>query len=108
MTDEEFIARCNSVYVEVFKETLGRVPRDTGNLQMNGIEIQFPEPKTCVISINEEIAPYVFFTNEKWIASKWKCKQNKNEAWWQRIVQYFVEQLAIKLNGVINDKPEND
>lgn len=103
MTDAEFVAKCNEIYIDVFKQITGRVPRDTGNLQMNGIEIQFPEPKTCVISINEEIAPYVFFTNEKWISPKWNGKQNPNEAWWQRIIAYFMEEFAKRLNGVLKE-----
>lgn len=57
-------------------------PIDTGNLRYNSIKYEFVDNKTFKIYVDEEIAPYMPYTNEPWISPKWNGKQNPNEGWW--------------------------
>lgn len=74
-------------------------PKDTGNLAYNAITIQFPTPDTCVIYVDEAIAPYMPYTTYPWLSSKWQGKKNPNEGWWEDAVSYIAEQVNKQLKG---------
>lgn len=77
----------------------GLAPRDTGNLALNAIKIEFPSPDVCVIYVDEDIAPYMPFTTRPWVAPRWHGKKNPNEGWWQAAGELIFEQLAQQLGG---------
>ncbi|MBQ0099308.1 MAG: hypothetical protein KBS91_02035, partial [Firmicutes bacterium] len=52
---------------------------------------------TCNIYINEDIAPYMPFTNEKWVAKRWNGKQNPNEQWFDNAVKFIVDEIRKEL-----------
>lgn len=68
-------------------------PIDTGNLRYNGIRYEFIDNETCRIYVDEEIAPYMPFTNEPWISPKWNGKQNPNEHWFDDTVKEMVDYI---------------
>lgn len=97
MTDADFRKLCN----EIVDELRRQAPRRTGNLADNAIRFEFVG-NTCNIYVDEEIAPYMPYTNEKWLSPKWNGKQNPNEAWWQDTIENkIVKGIAAKVRGVV-------
>jgi hypothetical protein len=76
-------------------------PYDTGNLALNAIKIEFPSPTTCLIYVDESIAPYMPYTTRPWVAPKWKGRKNPNEGWWQAAGELIVEFIARETQGEI-------
>lgn len=76
-------------------------PYDTGNLALNAIKIEFPDPNTCVISVDESIAPYMPYTTFPWLAARWNGKKNPNEGWWEDANKKCMEALAKRIQGVL-------
>lgn len=76
-------------------------PIDTGNLRYNAINYEFLDADTCVIKVSLDIAPYMPYTNEPWLAKRWNGKKNPNEGWWENAVKKVVEYLAQALGGEI-------
>lgn len=73
----------------------------TGNMAFNATKMEFPDPNTCIIYIDERIAPYVPYTNEPWISPKWKGHKNPNEHWFDKSAQWLAEQLAKRVGGTL-------
>lgn len=88
-------------------------PKDTGNLAFNsvvynnngvyGIEFR--------ISIDQNIAPYMVYTNEKWISPRGKenkIPKNLNESWWNRTCEQIINMFERELGGELtqNDTTE--
>ena len=74
----------------------------TGNLAFNAFQYEITKDE-IVIYVNEDIAPYMPYTNEPWLSPYWNGKKNPNEGWWQRFVDEFAHRLAVKLNGSIEE-----
>lgn len=74
-------------------------PIKTGNLRYNSLKVESLGGGTWRVFIDEDIAPYMPFTNEPWTSAKWHGAQNPNEGWWERAVEEFARSLAIALNG---------
>ena len=74
-------------------------PYDTGNLANHAITIEFPQSDTCVIYVDESIAPYMPYTTEPWLSPKWHGKKNPNEGWWQTAVDTVAKQVAKRIKG---------
>lgn len=72
----------------------------TGNLKDNGLRINITQ-REVVIFLDQSKAPYVPYTNEPWVAEKWKGATNPNAGWWERFVEEFAKRLAAKLRGEI-------
>lgn len=97
ISDEDFAAACELAYGEL----LERAPFDTGNLALNAIKIEFPSPQECRIYVDEDIAPYMPYTNEPWIAERWRGAKNPNEGWWNDTCEYLINLMADLLGGEI-------
>lgn len=69
------------------------VPHDTGNLKFNAIMWRW-HGNTFTIYIDEKVAPYVYFTNERWERGR-----NPNERWIDKAVNYIARYIANRLNG---------
>lgn len=93
-------------------------PYDTGNLQSsikydylgNGVWKIYvncgDDPYLKVGKNSRGIAPYMPFTNEKWLSDRWKDKngnmrKNPNEGWWNDACERAIEYARIKLNGEV-------
>ena len=104
MTVERFQAACLYAfrYVQRFivpnPNTRYKPHGSTGNMAFNAFKIEF-RGMTCRAWIDEDIAPYVFYTNEPWTAARWHGKKNPNEGWWDRAVKDFVDKVAEYLDG---------
>lgn len=72
----------------------------TGNLAYNALQYAW-EGTTFHIWIDEEIAPYMVYTNEPWISPRWNGKKNPNEGWWDRLYEDISKRIAQNLNGTI-------
>lgn len=86
-------------FVAILRE---RAPEDTGNLKFNAINyvIAKGEMQQAVIFVEEDIAPYMPYTNEPWISPKWNGEKNPNEKWFNEAVEYAIKTLSAKYNGV--------
>lgn len=101
MTKERF-----TEYVNRFRELLSLLaPRDTGNLAFNSILLEWKSENEVDIYVSEDIAPYMPYTNEPWVADRWNGKQNPNEAWWQNAISQIVEQLNQEFGGTTIEHP---
>lgn len=81
-------------------ETRGKT--STGNMAFNSLRAYVGSQggNLCVyIEMNENIAPYVVYTDKPWISPKWGGKKNPNEGWWERFLEELMRRLAQKLNG---------
>ena len=97
MTKQQFERLC----MQAVQKVRECAPRDTGNLANNGVNYVWEDEKTFVIYVDEDVAPYMPFTNEPWISPKWNGKQNPNEAWWQDAVKIVVETIQRDYKGEV-------
>jgi hypothetical protein len=111
ISDEDFAAACELAY-EQLREL---APYDTGNLALNAIQIEFVSPTECKIRVDEAIAPYMPFTNEKWehkwikmgnfkpgeVVERFRTWDNPNEGWWNRACRFIIEIIADLLGGEV-------
>jgi hypothetical protein len=83
-----------------------KAPFRTGNLALNGIgtvqKIDLVSPVYQVV-IGGEIAPYVVYTNEKWVAEKWGGAINPNENWIQRAIDEAKPTMIQILKAMIDE-----
>lgn len=77
----------------------------TGNLKFNAMKVMH-EADTSRVFVDENIAPYMPYTNEPWISPKWKGAKNPNENWFEKFVKIFAKQLADELGGKLHIKKE--
>lgn len=87
MTAAEFSIFCN----EVFETIRALIPYDTKNMQQNAFTMIQVAPNEYHFYIDEKIAPYVFYTNEPWLAPKWNEKKNPNEHWWNDAILAIIQ-----------------
>lgn len=73
----------------------------TGNLAFNATKIEHTDERTSVIYIDEDIAPYMPYTNEPWISPKWKGHKNPNEGWFDKVAKDLAQHLAQTTSGVV-------
>lgn len=85
-------------FLELFKE---KSPYKTGNLRLNAIRFEYVDAKTFKVYINDVIAPYVYYTNEKWVSPRWNGRQNPNEGWVERAIEETLEELAREYKGKV-------
>lgn len=98
MKNKEFKRLCKLAFNWPVKR---KTPIDTGNLRNNALKLEFSaDGKTCKIWVDESIAYYMPYTNEKWISPKWRGKQNPNQNWWQRA----AERVDAKIVEVIGEE----
>ena len=95
MSPQEFEQAC-LLCVRKLREL---APKKTGNLAFNAIQFQFVDENTCEIYVNEEIAPYMPYTNEPWISPYWGGKKNPNEGWFDRAADTIASLCAQAVKG---------
>lgn len=81
------------------------IPKDKGNLSLNATLIEDEGGGHWLIYISGDgthgIAPYAPFTNEPWLSQRWNGKQNPNEGWWDRFVDFIVNYIQTTLGGEV-------
>ena len=70
-----------------------------GNMAFNAYKYVRTLPQETEVYVDQNIAPYVSYTNEPRISPRWHGKKNPNEGWWQRHADRFAQDLANKLGG---------
>ncbi len=70
----------------------------TGNMAFNALRYIIIG-NVVDIYIDEDVAPYAIYTNDPWLAKRWKGNHNPNEGWWERFCEEFSRRLARKLRG---------
>ena len=90
MTQAEFFSLCKDC------ENMLRVavPGKTGKLRCNAIKLEMTDADTCRIYVDENIAPYMQYTNEPWSHGK-----NPNEGWFDRVADKIARHIAQTLQG---------
>ncbi len=93
----------NTRYVSYYINHYGNKQRgSTGNMAYNALQSRFKTLKTkykAEIYINDKIAPYVYYTNERWLSPRWKGHHNPNEGWVKRGANRVALFVAKELNG---------
>lgn len=93
-----------------------RAPYKTGNLRIDAIKVSFPDAHTCVIYVDESIAPYMKYTNEPWEqrlitmgnfrkgerVTRMRTWDNPHEGWFDKAAQEIAELIAARLHGVLS------
>jgi hypothetical protein len=92
-------------FVKIIKT---KAPYRTGNLRHNAIRYNYIEGQktSSRIYVDEDIAPYMKYTNQPWISKKWNGKQNPNEKWFNKAVEKAVYDLAAKYGGTVKKGDE--
>lgn len=75
------------------------VPKHTGNMRYNATKIENLGGGKWRLYVDENIAPYVPYTNEPWISPKWNGKQNPNEGWFERATHLVANYISSALQG---------
>lgn len=95
MTYKQFVKLCQEC-AEIVKNNS---PIDTGNLRYNAIRLKYESPTKIIITVDEDIAPYMVYTNEPWLSPKWNGKQNPNQYWWNNVIDKVVQHVKDFTNG---------
>ena len=104
MEHAEFVSLCTSCYGYLRSVT----PYDKGNLKYNALQVRWEDQDTCCIYIDDSVAPYMPYTNEPWVAKRWKGAQNPNQYWFDKAAQkvYGSVEHATGVSGKRTDKKE--
>lgn len=103
------------VFLQAVNELRKLAPKDTGNLAYNSIkyrwindhqfEIYVDVGNTSAFVLGEKfdkgVAPYMPFTNEEWISPKWNGKQNPNQDWWNKAIEYIIGFIAKRFGSAV-------
>ncbi len=76
-------------------------PVDTGTLR-DSIKVEKTGKNEYQIKICSPLIDYVVYTNEKWVAPRWKGRENPNEKWIDKAVDFVVSLIASLLDGEIS------
>lgn len=74
-------------------------PIKTGNLRYNAVQVESLNYGVWRIFVNEDIAPYMPYTNEPWTSPRWNGAKNPNEGWWQRETERILTELSGYMSG---------
>lgn len=78
------------------------VPKRTGNMRYNATKVENLGGGKWRLYVDEEIAPYVPYTNEPWISPKWNGKKNPNQGWFERATDLVARYISTLLRGTLN------
>ena len=84
---------------EALRMVKARCPVDTRNLIDHGINLVYKSKTSSEITIGGAKAPYAVYTNEKWVAPRWKGAHNPNENWIDKSVDDIVQRIVIMTGG---------
>lgn len=73
----------------------------SGNMAFNASKLAFISPEKAKIYVDPRIAPYVPYTNERWIAKKWKGHKNPNEGWFERAAKAVVKAVEQRVKEMV-------
>lgn len=111
MTHEDLVS-IGRECVEIIKRMS---PIKTGNLRYNAIRFEMPDERTFKIFVDENIAPYMPYTNEVWrrkiikmgnflpgqVVERMRTWNNPNEGWFDRAVRTAILYVQQRLGGTL-------
>lgn len=90
------------------KDFMRRIcPYDTGKMH-DSIRVEPKSKNEYRIVIGRPPATYAVYTNEEWIAPRWRGRHNPNEKWIDQGVAQFVTDLTAQLRGDLSAKGEQE
>ncbi len=100
---QDVVPNKNTRYVRYYKNHYGNWQRgSTGNMALNALQSRYKPLKKgfkAEIYIDDKIAPYVYYTNERWLSQKWKGHKNPNEGWVLKGANKVALLITKQLNG---------
>lgn len=100
---QDTVPNKNTRYVKYYINTYGNKQRgSTGNMAYNALQSRLKTLKTKYVAeiyIDDKIAPYVYYTNERWLSPKWKGHKNPNENWVMKGANRIALMIANELNA---------
>lgn len=101
---EKLISACIEVVEEIRAEFVPnpktRYKTSTGNMAFNALRYKI-EGNLFTVYVDEQIAPYVWYTIKPWLSPRWHGKKNPNQDWDKIFQEEFMRRLAEKLGGKI-------
>lgn len=95
--------RALSIALQLQRYMRSICPYDTGNMH-DTIHHDIINANECTVTIGGEDAPYAVYTNERWIAPRWRGRDNPNEKWIDSGVHTFAILLAQQLKGDLSTR----
>lgn len=94
-------ARQESIIKNIVAYFRWRAPKDTHNLERNGIRFEYKGNGVWEIWADESIAPYMKYTNENWgqFHPPLLGKKNPNESWWDEACEHAIQMFCDALKG---------
>ena len=77
-----------------------RYKTSTGNMAFNALKYDIQGDEFTVY-IDEQIAPYVWYTIKPWLSPRWNGKKNPNQDWDKIFAEEFARRLSEKIGGDI-------
>ncbi len=100
---QDVVPNKNTRYLGRYKNRYGNWQRgSTGNMAFNALQLRYRQLKTgfkAEIYINDTIAPYVYYTNEKWKSPRWKGHKNPNQGWVKKGANAVADFIAKEVKG---------
>jgi hypothetical protein len=96
MSFEDFVKLGEKIFYLIKLYT----PIDTGNLRYNAVRLTLVDMNTIKITVDENIAPYMVYTNEPWISPRWNGRQNPNEHWWNNVIEKSIVEFIEQYYGI--------
>ena len=93
------VQRATQIAVKMLR---AKAPKDTGNLRNNAIRYEY-RADGAHIYVDESIAPYMPYTNEPWVSSRWKGAKNPNLYWFDFAVRDIVQRIASLAGGTVKE-----
>ena len=104
MTRDQIIQACIETAEEMREEWVPnprtRYKTSTGNMAFNALKYVVEEDVFRVY-VDEQVAPYVWYTIKPWLSPRWNGKRNPNQDWDKIFQDEFTQRLARKLGGKI-------
>lgn len=104
MTRDQIIQACIETVEEMREEWVPnprtRGKTSTGNMAFNALKYVV-EGDVFRVYVDEQIAPYVWYTIKPWLSPRWHGKRNPNQDWDKIFHDEFTQRLARKLGGKI-------
>ena len=94
------------IAADVHNLTQHSAPYRTGNLALNAVRLRYRQVdghNEAHITADMKIAPYMPYTNEPWVSSRWKGAKNPNLYWFDFAVRDIVQRLASLAGGTVKE-----
>lgn len=97
MDDIDFVVEVLKEYAPIHGMRTVRKKRTTGNLKRNSIFRIMGTNEITIGGLNTPAMRYAALTNLKWVALRWKGKQNPNEGWVEDAIKEAERRLGKRL-----------